>query len=92
MPPKYDKIAFVMNLYQSFKTTDHLGMIENAFIRIYDNDTHKELCRYNLSDNYNGMKAVIVGELYREDGKWFFNPIGKGTTDDSIDEMAERYK
>lgn len=92
LPAHYDRIVFAVNIFHFFKTKQHFGMIKNAFIRICDNDNGKELCRYNLSDNYDGMKAVIFGELYRLGGKWLFKPIGQGTTDDSIEEVASRYR
>ena len=53
-------------------------MIKNAFIRIVDVDTHNEICRYNLSENYDAMTAMIFGEVYWKDGKWKFNAIGSG--------------
>ncbi len=68
----------------------HFGMIRNAFIRICD-DNGKELCRYNLSENYDNMTAMIFGELYRHNGAWKFNAIGQATTDDSVDMLARRY-
>jgi len=92
LPSRYDRIVFAVNIFHFFKTKQHFGMIKNAFIRICDDETHKELCRYNLSENYNGKKAVIFGELYRENGKWLFKPVGEGTMDDSIEEIAARYK
>jgi len=53
-------------------------MIENAFIRIVDVDTNNELCRYNLSENYDTMTAMIFAEVYCKDGEWKFNAIGSG--------------
>ena len=53
-------------------------MIKNAFIRIIDDRTGVEMCRYNLTDNYSGMTSMIFGELYRHNGEWKFNAIGSG--------------
>ncbi len=66
-------------------------MIKNAFIRIFDASTNKELCIYNLSDNYDGMTALVFGELYRRNGEWKFNAIGQPLQVWSIAELAERY-
>lgn len=91
LPRKYDKIVFVVNIFHFFKTKQHFGMIKNAFMRIVDEESGRELCRFALSDNYDGMKAVIFGELYRRENKWLFSPIGQGTTDDSVQELALHY-
>ena len=66
-------------------------MIKNAFIRIVDGKTNRELCKYNLSENYSGMTAMIFGEIYRHNGEWKFNAIGQGTTDTNISELCRHY-
>lgn len=88
---RYDKIIVVVNIYQAMQRGQHFGMIENAFIRICDAETGQELCKYNLSENYNGMTAMIFGELYRYNGAWKFNAIGQATQDNSIEDLAKRF-
>jgi len=92
LPSDYDKLIFVVNIYSAKSRNQHFGMIQNAFIRIVDNDNNSELCRFNLSENYDNMTAMIFGEIYRLDGEWKFNAIGQGTTDNSVRELAQRYK
>ena len=92
VPEVYDKIVFVVNIYDCKSRDQHFGMIENAFIRIVDVDTHNELCRYNLSENYDTMTAMIFGEVYRKDNEWKFNAIGQGTKDHNIKSLAKKFK
>ena len=70
----------------------HFGMIKNAFIRIVDNETNEELCRYNLSENYDGMLSMIVGEVYRRGDEWKFNAIGNGTKDANLTQLSEHFR
>lgn len=91
LPGTYDKIVFVVTIYQARERKQHFGMIRNCFIRICDAETGQELCKYNLSENYNNMTAMIFGELYRYNGGWKFNAIGQPTTDNSIGDMAKRF-
>ncbi len=91
VPQEYDRIVIVVNIYQALERRQHFGMIQNAFIRIVDGKSNRELCKYNLSEDYSDMKAMIFGEIYRHDGEWKFNAIGQGTTDNSIGKLAERY-
>ena len=92
VPQDYDKIVFVVNIYQANQRKQHFGMIRNAFIRVVDADTGKELCKYNLSENYEGKTAMIFGEVYRYNSEWKFGAIGEPTNDNSISEMAARYQ
>lgn len=91
VPEGYDKIVVVVNIYQAQQRHQDFGMIKNAFIRIVDGKTNRELCKYNLSENYNGMTAMIFGEIYRRDKEWKFNAIGQATQDPSLSELAKRY-
>ena len=93
VPSMYQKIVFVVTIYQAYERHQHFGMIKNAFIRIVDADTNKELCRYNLSDDdtYNGKTGMIFGELYRHGSEWMFNAIGEATNDGGIVNMAKRF-
>ena len=91
LPSRYDKIVFVVNIYQAAQRKQHFGLIKNAFIRICDADTGQELCKYNLSENYNNMTAMIFGEMYRYNGAWKFNAIGQATTDNRITDLAKRF-
>lgn len=92
LPSQYDKIIFVVNIYQAMQRNQHFGMIQNAFIRICDAETNQELCRYNLSENYDGMTAMVFGELYLYKGQWKFNAIGQPSRDNSITELASRFR
>ncbi len=92
IPADYDKLVFVVNIYKAVDRKQDFGIIKNAYIRIIDNDNGEELCRYNLSGgDYNGMLAMIVGEVYRYKGDWKFNAVGNGTTDPGLQELSRRY-
>lgn len=91
LPADYDKIVFVVNIYNASSRKQHFGMIENAYIRICD-DKGAEMCRYNLTESCDNMTAMIFGEMYRKDGAWKFNAIGQPTTDNDITSLAARFK
>ena len=62
-----------------------------TFIRICDAETNQELCRYNLSENYDHLTALVFGELYLYNGGWKFNAIGQPTQDNSVGDLAKRF-
>ncbi|TGY91537.1 TerD family protein [Petralouisia muris] len=91
IPAQYDRIVIVVNIYQAVERRQHFGMIQNAFIRLVDGRNNNEMCKYNLTEDYSGMTAMIFGEVYRYNGEWKFNAIGQGTNDRSVGELANRY-
>lgn len=91
VPQQYDRIVIVVNIYQAVQRKQHFGMIQNAFCRLVDERNNREMCQYNLTEDYSGMTAMIFGEVYRHNGEWKFNAIGQGTTDTGIGELAGRY-
>ena len=89
IPAEYDRIVIVVNIYHAVQRKQHFGMIENAFIRLVDGKNNREMCKYDLSEDYSDMTAMIFGEVYRHDGEWKFNAIGQGTKDPGIAELAK---
>lgn len=92
MPVDVEKIVFVVNIYNCVPRKQDFGMIKNAFIRLVDESTGKEICKYNLSEKYRGKTAMVFGEVYKHNNEWKFNAIGQGTTDTSISELVKKYK
>ncbi|MCO7137476.1 TerD family protein [[Clostridium] leptum] len=92
LPEQYDRVIFVVNIYEARQRGQHFGMIKNSFIRLVDARGNKEMCRYNLSENYDGMTAMIFGEIYRHNGEWKFNAIGQPTNDDGLGSLVNRFR
>ena len=93
VPPQVDKIVFVVNIYDACKRNQHFGLIRNAFIRLVDMDHHTEICRFNLSENYNNMTGLVVGEIYRKNGEWKFNAIGQPVQEASrLESLVQLYR
>jgi stress response protein SCP2 len=91
IPAQYEKIVFVVNIYKAAERNQHFGMVQNAFIRIVDSDTGKELLKYNLSESYPGMTGIIFGEIYRRNGTWKFNAIGQPVNANYITDLVKLF-
>ena len=92
VPANIEKMVFVVNIYHARTRNQHFGMIRNAFIRLVDMDTRTEICRFNLSENYNGMTGLIVGEIYKKNGNWRFNAVGQPVQEaSSLDSLVRIY-
>ncbi len=89
---KYQKILFVVTIYQGRQNNQHFGMVENAFIRAVDN-RGKEITKFSLSGDatYNGMCSMVFSEVYRKDGTWKFRAIGDPYQTDSFVDILKKY-
>lgn len=72
------QLLFVVTIHKAEENGLDFGMIENAFIRIENKDTKEELCRYSLSNDFDGYDSVQVGRVYRYEGDWHFEAMGDG--------------
>ncbi|MBQ8136713.1 MAG: TerD family protein [Clostridia bacterium] len=78
IPANVAKLVFVVNIYDANIRHQHFGMIKNAFIHLVDVRTNRDICRYNLTDDFSGMTGLVVGELERSGSTWEFTAIGRG--------------
>lgn len=92
VPADVQRILMVVNIYNCEARGQDFGMIKSAYIRVLNPVQNQELIRFNLTDSYAGMTALIVGEIYRHNGEWKFNAIGEGAHAAHIDILAARYQ
>ncbi|KEH99021.1 TerD family protein [Clostridium massiliodielmoense] len=78
VPSNIEKIDFTVTIHDGETRQQNFGQVSNAFIRILNADTNEELIRYDLSEDYSIETALVVAELYRNNGEWKFNAIGSG--------------
>ena len=78
VPANIEKIDFTVTIHEADTRKQNFGQVSNAFIRVVDEASGKELIRYDLGEDFSIETAVIVGELYRHSGEWKFNAIGSG--------------
>ena len=76
------RIAFVVTIDEALNRGLNFSMVANAYVRIVDAMTNAEIARFNLTDYYSSVTAMVVGELYRHNGAWKFNPVGDGVSKD----------
>lgn len=89
---KYQKILFLVSIYQGRKNNQHFSMVDNAFIRAVD-AKGKEITRYSLSGDasLNGMCTMVFAEAYRKDGGWKFRALGEPHHTDNFIEVLKKY-
>ena len=92
IPSQVQKLVFVVNIYSASSRKQHFGMIKNAFIRLVDCSSGKEICKYLLNEEYTGMEGMIFAEIYRRNDEWKFNAIGQPVRKaSSVRDILETY-
>lgn len=78
VPADVQKIVFVVTIYDAEKRGQNFGQVHNAFVRLVDVESKKEVLRYDLVEDYSVETALIMAELYRKDSEWRMNAVGSG--------------
>jgi tellurium resistance protein TerD len=78
VPANIEKIAFTVTIYDYEARKQNFGQVSNAFIRIVDETNNQELIRYDLSEDFSIETALVIAELYRNNGEWKVQAIGSG--------------
>lgn len=75
VPPNVRALVFVVNSF----TGQDFGKVENAFCRLVDEGTGREIARYDLSGRGNHT-AQVMAKVYRQDGEWKMHAIGESAS------------
>lgn len=78
VPTNIERIAFTVTIYDYETRRQNFGQVSNAFIRIVDSVKNEELIRYDLSEDFSIETALVIAELYRNNGEWKVQAIGSG--------------
>jgi tellurium resistance protein TerD len=78
VPVAVQKIAIAVTIHEGEARRQSFGMVSNAFIRIVNDATGREISRYDLAEDASTETAMIFGEVYRHNGEWKFRAVGQG--------------
>lgn len=90
VPENIDRIVFTVTIHDAVARRQNFGNVENAFIRLVNEDTDAEVLRFNLTQDFSIETSVVVGELYRNGADWSFKAVGQGLQADLF-EFCTRY-
>ncbi|MER0244599.1 TerD family protein [Streptomyces sp. HSW2009] len=73
-----EQVVFTVSIHDAEARGQNFGQVSDAYIRVVDNLTGREMCRYELSYDAAEETAMVFGALYRRAGDWKFRAIGQG--------------
>ena len=80
--PAVTKIVFVLTIHEALEKNLNFSMLKDAYIRIIDISTNKELVSFQMEEYYSNVTSMMIGELYIHNGAWKFNAVGNGVARD----------
>jgi stress protein len=89
-------IVFFLNIYNNNEYSGDFSGIPYAYIRMFegtpDRPPRQVFAQYNVATQQNcvGMRALVMGRLYRVENNWKFCAIGDAFADPSILQTISR--
>ena len=89
---QYEKIVFIVQIYNGEKLQQHFGKVQNAFIRAVD-ARNIEMARFDLSGGpaFASQRSMVFAELIREATNWKLRAIGEPSESDSFVSHLRNY-
>lgn len=78
VPADINKIVIAVTIHDAEIRRQNFGQVANAFIRIENDLTKKEVVRYDLAEDASTETAMVFGEVYRHGTEWKFRAVGQG--------------
>lgn len=88
-----DQIIFTASIYWEKGAPSekyNFGQVRNAYILIKNAVSGKEICRYDLDEDFSTEKGVEFGRLYRRNGAWKFEAVGTSYAD-GLEPICRKY-
>lgn len=78
VPADVQKVAVTVTIHEGETRRQSFGMVSNAYIRVANDVTNREIARYDLTEDASTETAMIFGEIYRHNDEWKFRAVGQG--------------
>jgi tellurium resistance protein TerD len=76
--PIVEELIFVVTIHDYQTRRQNFGQVNNAFIRIYDTMTDKQVMKYVLTEQFSQETAVEFGRIFKQNKEWRFQAVGQG--------------
>ncbi|PWV94392.1 tellurium resistance protein TerD [Paenibacillus cellulosilyticus] len=78
VPASIHRIGITVTIYDYESRKQNFGQVSNAFVRVVDASSNREVLRFDLGEEFSTETAVVFCEFYRHSGEWKFQAIGSG--------------
>lgn len=78
VPNHIKRIVVCVTIHDAEARKQNFGQVNDAFMRIVNQDGDIEVARFDLTEDYSTETAMIFGEVYLHNGEWKFKAVGQG--------------
>lgn len=78
VPSQISRVGVSVTIHDGEGRQQNFGQVSNAFVRLVDEMTGREILRYDLGEDFSVETAIVFCELYRHGADWKFQAIGSG--------------
>ncbi|MGD1839961.1 MAG: TerD family protein [Thermonemataceae bacterium] len=75
---RVEEILAVVSIHEAKNRNHNFGLLSEAYIRIVDVETKREILRFDLDEEYPTATDMEFGRIKRENGEWVFIASGIG--------------
>ena len=72
----------MLTINDAFSKRLNFGMFEDAYVRILDAASDRELGSFVMDEYYSNVISMLSGVVYIHNGNWIFKAIGNGVAKD----------
>lgn len=72
-----NKIDIYVIIYKGKERNQNFSKVENAYVKVVDEEQKKELCRYNMSKDEGKHVSIKAGSFEKKENDWIFTAIGE---------------
>jgi len=78
--PQVTEIVVAVSVHEAQARKHHFGLLGDAYARLVDVESKREVLRYDLDAEFGGSSEVVVCKLSKQNGEWHFTATGQGST------------
>lgn len=78
IPENVEKLVFCVTIFEAVERAQNFGMVDNCYVRIVNQETGTEECRYDLCEDFSTQTSVVFAEIYKNGGEWKLKAVGEG--------------
>lgn len=76
VPQEIAHITFVVTIFDALERQQTFGRVNDAYIRVVDAKTNKEIIRYNLEKEFYSATSVVIADIAKFNNEWYFDAVG----------------
>jgi len=84
------KIVFVVSIYMADQSNHSFKQVDNAFVRVVNDETDEEFARVDMAASYGDATAVRFCQIERIGSEWHFSILNQ-PTEGGLKAIAEDY-